>query len=162
MLTFDHTLAKKNNVSLLFQREYECSFTYASQGGTNEVSVLPVCEVCCFPLSGLAGFLVLLVYSLRDLKTSSCLTKPRKPVLFTDKLHPPCVKQVSRLPRPLTGLWQYLCSFMMLFYFTAFLRCFVVCSVLWHNTVNILRLHYESVTSANAYLTVKPYSSVLL
>lgn len=99
-MTFDHTLAKNNNVSLLFQREYECSFTYASQGGTNEVSVLPVCEV---PLSGLASFLVLLVCSLRDLKTSSCLTELRKLVLFTDKLHPLCVKQVSRLPRPIKG-----------------------------------------------------------
>lgn len=25
---------------LLFQKDYECTFTYASQGGTNEVSVL--------------------------------------------------------------------------------------------------------------------------
>lgn len=99
-----------------------------------------------------------------DLKTSSCLTKLRKLVLFTDKLHPLCVKQVSRLLCPLKGLWQYLCiySFMILFYFTAFSLYFVVCSVLWHNIVNILRRHHESVISTSAYLTVKPYSSVLL
>lgn len=62
------------------------------------------------------------------------------------------------------GLRQYLCiySFIILFYFTAFLLYFVVCSVLWHNIVNILRLHHESVISTSAYLPVKPYSSVLL
>lgn len=51
----------KDRFALSFQKDYECSFTYASQGGTNEVSALPVCHVDCFCLLQLGGFLVSLV-----------------------------------------------------------------------------------------------------
>lgn len=94
-------------VLLLFQREYECSFTYASQGGTNEVSALPAHQVRCFHLEPAVRSLHIYRATYKQVVSIQLLSKWEPDCLLRS-----CDKRVLPLPHPFetVAVFVFVCT----------------------------------------------------